>query len=254
MPSSLIVVALVVAWLVVLVPMVVRKRQEIARTADSALAARVVRSGAAAPDHPAAEEGRPVTALEPEDDGFTYTDDFSDDPAEDEPPAHPRRHRPGRGGFDPEAAARAAKAKYAFRQRVVLLMILAAVLTLVGAIALTGLLWWAHGLLDAALVGYLSYLRRQVRIEEDIRQRRQARMTAALAARRSHAHPVEPEDTDDEADDPDSEYEEPRRTPVQAVPRAVHPGATAVDLDDEDPWFDDLDDAPSLPYRRAVGE
>src|SRR5439155_22490949 len=45
MPSSLIIVGLVLAWLVVLVPMIVRKRQEVARTADSALAARVVRSG-----------------------------------------------------------------------------------------------------------------------------------------------------------------------------------------------------------------
>ena len=32
MPSSLVVVALVLAWLVVLVPMIVRKRQEVAKT------------------------------------------------------------------------------------------------------------------------------------------------------------------------------------------------------------------------------
>ena len=45
MPSSLIIVALVVAWLLVLVPIVARRRQEVVRTADSTLAARVVRSG-----------------------------------------------------------------------------------------------------------------------------------------------------------------------------------------------------------------
>src|SRR3954454_504430 len=45
MPSSVIVVALAAAWLVVLVPMVARRRQQVAHTADSALAARVVRSG-----------------------------------------------------------------------------------------------------------------------------------------------------------------------------------------------------------------
>ena len=45
MPSSLIIVALVGAWLLVLVPIVARRRQEVARTADSTLAARVVRSG-----------------------------------------------------------------------------------------------------------------------------------------------------------------------------------------------------------------
>src|SRR5699024_10709866 len=47
MPSSLIIVALAAAWLVVLVPMVARRRQEVARPADSALSARVVRSGSA---------------------------------------------------------------------------------------------------------------------------------------------------------------------------------------------------------------
>src|SRR5882724_5176213 len=37
MPTSLIVVALVLAWLVVLVPIIVRKRQETAKTAESTL-------------------------------------------------------------------------------------------------------------------------------------------------------------------------------------------------------------------------
>ena len=48
MPSSLIIVALAAAWLVVLVPMVARKRQAVAQTADTELAARVVRSGSGA--------------------------------------------------------------------------------------------------------------------------------------------------------------------------------------------------------------
>src|SRR2546430_17545922 len=112
MPSSLIVVALVVAWLVVLVPMIVRKRQEIARTADSALAARVVRSGDAEDDEEALvrEVEEPEAGPEP-----TYDDHPADDP--------PRRYRPGRGGFDPEAAAVIAKAKYAYRRPAVLAML-----------------------------------------------------------------------------------------------------------------------------------
>ncbi|WP_424184208.1 gephyrin-like molybdotransferase receptor GlpR [Actinokineospora sp. G85] len=262
MPTSLIVVALVVAWLVVLVPMVVRKRQEIARTADSTLASRVVRSGSAADAAPETESTREDHAvehttldrIEPEEDGFTYTDDFAEDPEEF---AETRRHRPGRGGFDPDAAARAAKAKYSFRQRVVLFTILTALVTLVAALVASPALWIAHGAVDLAFVGYLTYLRRQVRIEEEVRQRRHARMVAAVAVRRSHARPVEPDldDTEDtDLDDVDSEYEEPRRTPVKAIPRVVHPGANAVDLDDEDPWFDELGDPGLLPYRRAVGE
>ena len=35
----------------------------------------------------------------------------------------------------------------------------------------------------------------------------------------------------------------------------LHRGnAVLVDLDDEDPAFEDLDDPGNLPYRRAVGE
>src|SRR5690349_19144548 len=110
MPSSLIVVALVVAWLVVLVPMIVRKRQEIARTADSALAARVVHSGGAEE----VEEDPMRDGPEDVDEVPTAPEPLYEDAQE------PRRYRPGRGGFDPEAAAVIARAKYSFRQRVVL--------------------------------------------------------------------------------------------------------------------------------------
>ena len=61
MPSSLVVVALVVAWLVVLVPMIVRKRQEVAKTGDSELGARVLRSGNGEADTGAELEAEPDT-------------------------------------------------------------------------------------------------------------------------------------------------------------------------------------------------
>ncbi|MDT7617461.1 MAG: hypothetical protein QOF00_4908 [Pseudonocardiales bacterium] len=88
----------------------------------------------------------------------------------------PPRYRPGRGGYDPEAAATAARYRYTFRQRVVLAMLVAAVVT--GAVAAVSVpaVWWVHGAVDLALVGYLVYLRRQVRMEEAIRDRRAARM------------------------------------------------------------------------------
>jgi hypothetical protein len=88
----------------------------------------------------------------------------------------PPRYRAGRGGFDAEAAALAAKARYTFRQRVVLLMLVAALATgIVAGVAVRNV-WWAHGAIDVLLVGYLAYLRRQVRLEEAIRARRAARM------------------------------------------------------------------------------
>src|SRR2546421_13064981 len=100
MPSSLIVVALGVAWLVVLVPMIVRKRQEIARTADSALAARVVHSGGA--DE---LEEDPMTDVEDVDEAAPadepdYEPEYAYVPADE-----PRRYRPGRGGYRPARPA-----------------------------------------------------------------------------------------------------------------------------------------------------
>src|SRR5690348_8266672 len=122
MPSSVIIVALAAAWLVVLVPMVARKRQQVARTADSALAARVVRSGRnedreefAMSDEPG--KSRPsveddLAELEAE---LELEDDVDEPEPEPEPLPQPSRaeraeraeraaYRPGRGGFDPEAA------------------------------------------------------------------------------------------------------------------------------------------------------
>jgi hypothetical protein len=243
MPTSLIVVALVVAWLVVLVPMIVRKRQEVAKTADTELAARVVR--------PAREEFTMAAEHDdPEDvEDHHRAEEFEDlveAVADDEPQ---RRYRPGRGGYDPQAAALAAKAKYTFRQRIVVAMILFAIVTAVVAGVSVTPLWWVHGAIDVTLVTYLGYLRRQVRIEEEIRQRRLARMSTV---RRSHAHP-HPDMVDSSLED---EGPEPRREHgilTQPAPTSHH-GAIVVDMDDEDPAFDELDEPDVLPYRRAVGE
>jgi hypothetical protein len=241
MPSSLIVVALVVAWLVVLVPMIVRKRQEIARTADSALAARVVRSGGA-------EEVE-------EDPMRDDPEDVDEAPPAEEPlyedAGEPRRYRPGRGGFDPEAAAVIARAKYSFRQRVVLAMIVGAVLSAIFAGIVFPLLWYAHGVLDLSLVSYLVYLRRQVRIEQEIRERRLARMRSA-ARIRAHQRPFVREEPLEEEDPP--AYRSLASDMPAPPPRATHPGAAVLDVDDEDPAFDDLETPDNLPYRRAVGE
>ena len=59
----------------------------------------------------------------------TNRDDDADEPevADDESEAagngRPPRYRAGRGGFDAEAAALTARARYAFRQRVVLALL-----------------------------------------------------------------------------------------------------------------------------------
>ncbi|MBE1500791.1 Flp pilus assembly protein TadB [Amycolatopsis lexingtonensis] len=279
MPSSVIIVALAAAWLVVLVPMVARKRQQVARTTDSALAARVVRSGGgrnedreefAMSDSP--EKTRPsveddLAELEAD---LELEDDFEDPEPDPEPLPQPKRasraerdrpgYRPGRGGFDPEAAEIAARAKYGFRQRVVVILLVIAVATAAVAGFLVPLVWWGHAIVDVALVGYLVYLRRQVRIEEEIRQRRLARFNSTRAPRRApsisveESAPVEAEE--DHAED--VEVVEPvRREVVERRPSPtsrIRRSAVVVDLDDEDPAFEELDEPGTGPYRRAVGE
>ncbi|MBC3190015.1 hypothetical protein H7X46_02925 [Pseudonocardia sp. C8] len=115
-------------------------------------------------------------------DGDPDPDAVHDDP--DGPDLHadgdrehpPARYRPGRGGFDPEAAAAAAHAKYAFRQRVVLALLVLLLAAGAAALLVSAVFWWVAGGLGLGLAGYLTYLRRQVRIEEAIRARRAARL------------------------------------------------------------------------------
>jgi hypothetical protein len=104
-----------------------------------------------------------------------YSDDGYGDRGYATGPA--RRYRPGRGGYDAEAAAAAARARYVVRQRLVLGLVLLAVATglLAGGLHLVGG-WYLHAAVDLCLVGYLVYLRRQVRVEQAIRARRAARM------------------------------------------------------------------------------
>lgn len=268
MPSSMIFVSLVVLWLLILVPAVARHRQEVARPSMAALSGRVL---ARSPRRRSQEVGRMVERDETvvddsrvvatrtaeaqiprartelrlddvehtEDDAEEWTD--GDDRVWERPPA---RYRAGRGGFDAEAAALTARARYAFRQRVVLAILVAAVGTGVVAGVALPVLWWAHGALDVLLVGYLVYLRRQVRLEESIRARRAARMAGT---RRPAA-----------ADDPElDDWAERGRAATQAAESGM-PEADEIDDVDEDQSVDapepevaaaeaDEDAAPAAP-------
>ncbi|HZG92908.1 MAG TPA: gephyrin-like molybdotransferase receptor GlpR, partial [Pseudonocardia sp.] len=190
MPSSMIFLGLVVLWLLILVPAVARHRQEVARPSTAALSARVLdRPGPPAERGPVRDRGRraPARARDQEVDVTEHEEQQPRSAAvadqEGQPTAPDRdwqppgpRYRRGRGGYDPEAAALAARARYAFRQRVVLALLVSVVATAVVAGFWAPWVWWLHAVADLALVGYLTYLRRQVRLEESIRQRRAARM------------------------------------------------------------------------------
>jgi hypothetical protein len=315
-PSSMIFVSLVVLWLLILVPAVARHRQEVARPSMAALSGRVL---ARSPRRRSQEVGRMVerdetvvddtrvvatrTAevqiprartelrlddVEPtEDDAEEWTD--GDDRVWERPPA---RYRTGRGGFDAEAAALTARARYAFRQRVVLAMLVAAVGTGVVAGVALPVLWWAHGAVDVLLVGYLVYLRRQVRLEESIRARRAARMAGTRrpaaaddpelddwaergrAATQAAESGMPEADEVDEADSDDSpepevtaadadedaapaaveavEEERPALPRLRPTPPPPLPTGTALVEDEEQEL--DLDDGAAPGYRRAVGQ
>lgn len=263
MPSSLIIVALAAAWLVVLVPMVARKRQQVAQTADSALAARVVRSGCARnegrEEFSMSEDAEPSAQddlADRETESAADYDDYEEiepEPARSAPtriePDH--RYRPGRGGFDPEAAEVAARAKYSYRQRVVVILLLLVVATVVAAGFVWTMLWWANGLVDAVLVGYLAYLRRQVRIENEIRQRRLARFNHSRTARTGRPS-ISEESVDDVHVVSAQRREVVERKPSPTSRMRRH--AVVVDLDDEDPAFHELDEPGTRPFRRASGE
>jgi hypothetical protein len=235
-PSSLIFAALAAAWLVVLVPMVAKRRQEVVRTAESALASRVLhRPG---PPRAAHEHGQQVRMI---DERIAQRESTLDE----------HRYRSGRGGYDPEVAAELAQQKYTFRQRVVLGLAVAAVTSLLLAYTVSSLLWWMQAVLDLALAGYLGYLRRQVRIEDEVRRRRSARAAGSRAAGAA------PETRDDVSASDEHRAAETVQEPSperSAASSVHHHSGVAVDLDDEDPTFDELQPVFKPPYRRAAGE
>jgi hypothetical protein len=241
---------LVVIWLLILLPAVARHRQEVARPSEAALAGRVLdrprRPDPEVDDLADTRTDRPTASDVHVPHARAAADDHHDEPPPDDRTwdRPPPRYRRGRGGYDAQAAVAAARARAAFRQRVVLTLLLAAVVTGVLAVAALPYLWWAHGAVDTVLVGYLIYLRRQVRMEETIRERRTARMAGTRRTgpadddhelderpRRNRAVPHGPADQpaaeandqpqaqDEPADDPDDLLrEEPERIPGTGAP------------------------------------
>ncbi|GGK49242.1 divisome protein SepX/GlpR [Nocardia camponoti] len=158
--------------------------------------------------------------------------------------------RRGRGGFDPEADAMARAARYTFRQRAVLALVIGATLFAALGLIINAMFWWACGLSVVALASYLAYLRKQVTVEEEIRRRRAARLHRGRYV----------EGDDEEVPTTASTG----RTMDRDTARALRRRSTLLDSDDEDPMFRNLpifDPATARAVRnrvadldRAVGE
>ena len=168
-------------------------------------------------------------------DEYEYIEDTSGLEAEEEPPT---TLTPGAGRarrLESSTAAAVTARKYRFRKRVLMGMSAVMILTAVLAFTVSADLWWACGSSAVVTILYLAYLRRQTRIEEQVRRRRQQRMA------RSRLGVENTEDRD-----------------FDLVPsRLRRPGADVLDIDDEDPVFEHLDEVPfarhyDLP--RAAGQ
>lgn len=152
----------------------------------------------------------------------------------DDDALRPTPRRRGRGGYDPEAAEATRAYKYRQRRRVTLVLAAATAVFAVVALLLASWLWVGAGISAVLLALYLTYLRRQVKIEAQIRQRRMERLQRARQIRPEYGR---------------------GRQPARAGRSAAGPGRTVVDLDDDDPTFDHLDPYdPPVTYRRASGQ
>ncbi|SIR76698.1 divisome protein SepX/GlpR [Williamsia sterculiae] len=168
-----------------------------------------------------------------------YDDDAYDDDFDDEP-GNADVGRRGRGGYDPDADLRRSQKRYQRRRRVMALLAAVTVLAVVLGLLLGTIGWIVTGVAGVALVGYLMYLRRTVRIETRIRRRRMTRLARERRAAQERAQRTEPE----------------------MVPRRLRrPGAVVLEIDDEDPVFDHLPtyrrewvERDDLDLRRAVGQ
>lgn len=165
------------------------------------------------------------------DDEYEYVDDTSGlDAAEEAEESHtvvtPHSSRRRRMEASATAAAVSAR-KYRFRTRVLSGLAVVMLLTAVLSFTVSSGLWWACGATATVTVLYLAYLRRQTRIEEQVRRRRLKRM-ARTRAQGEGGETVAEWRGSSGSDD------------VGA--RLRRPGAAVLDIDDEDPTFEHLDE------------
>jgi len=187
-----------------------------------------------------------VLEEEPADDAATDAQDDAcadqldselDDELSDEDIEFAERRR-GRGGYDPVADAEYTLTRYQRRQRTLIGLGAAVLVTAILAFILGGWIWALAGIALAATAIYLVALRNQVRQEEALRHRRIRQLRRASLGVRNAA--------DEELN----------------IPRNLRrPGAVVLELDDESPDFDylpvteshfeeDYEPAPRRGFRR----
>jgi hypothetical protein len=195
-------------------------------------------------------EPEPELEAEPEDstdvfesldDGTDHDYEYVDDSSGLEAPSDTDLHvadsisEARRKRYESKTAAAVSARKFEFRKRMLMAMGVVMVATAAAAFLVAPAFWWACGSVAAVTLLYLGYLRRQTRIEEQVRRRRAQRMARSRLGVESTQDPE-----------------------FDVVPsRLRRPGAVVLEIDDEDPIFEHLDyaqyaDDYHLP--RAAGE
>ncbi|WP_125079078.1 divisome protein SepX/GlpR [Mycobacterium sp. P7213] len=170
----------------------------------------------------AEEEADGEPAAEGEADGYEY--EYVEDSSGLEPAAESTRA--GAAGLSArgrrpriDTAAAVSARKYEFRKRVLMSLAVVLVLSALTAFTVAPTAWWICGGAAGATVLYLAYLRRQTRIEQQVRARR---------ARRSER--------------PRTQRESLHTDAFEVVPsRLRRPGVAVLEIDDEDPVFEHLE-------------
>lgn len=199
------------------------RAEEEAAMAAEAVATKAEPEGEASYEEPTAyEEPTGEAEAEAEAEGYEY--EYVEDSSGLEPEAEPTRA--GMAGLSPrgrrpriDTAAAVSARKYEFRKRVLMSLAVVLVLSALTAFTVAPSAWWICGGAAGATVLYLAYLRRQTRIEQQVRARR---------ARRSAR--------------PRMQREADRDGAFEVVPsRLRRPGVAVLEIDDEDPVFEHLE-------------
>ncbi|VEG57534.1 putative transmembrane protein [Mycolicibacterium aurum] len=170
-------------------------------------------------------------------DEYEYDDDSSDleEPSETDLRIADSMSDSRRRRRESTTAEAVSARKYRFRARTIAVLSVLMLASAVAAYTWSSTMWWVAGAIGAVTLLYLAYLRRQTRIEEQLRRRRAQRMARSRLG---------VENTSDREFDV---------TPA----RLRRPGAAVLEIDDEDPAFEHLDYVPfsrhyDLP--RAAGQ
>lgn len=146
---------------------------------------------------------------------YEYVEDSSGLEAEADSPAPAARPR----RLDTQTAAAVSARKYEFRKRVLMSLAVILVFSAITAFTVAPSTWWICGGAAVATVLYLAYLRRQTRIEQQVRARRARRAQRPRARRESVGAEA-----------------------FEVVPsRLRRPGVAVLEIDDEDPVFEHLE-------------